>query len=329
MSLDFFKVKKVQRGLGNSEMGHYKEKILWIIGGIDREDEYDNARAFVKSFGLKCDCVGWCSMEIESESDFALLEQIKKKAKEEVGYTRFCYKKSEYDYDTEWYVIKPLKQCDYEYGEGIKGYKLSNKNNIARSNRGDIFVSLKFLDFCKINNFTGVNFDYVYDRGKYFSKEYFLVSSNEHIKKCVSINDVIWSDYENEKKCKEIYKLADSFGGNLSRIANYFNKVQDVEIPIKIFREDEPPSDFAFCCIHGGYLLVRKQVAEKLVKISLLNKKELYPVMYADENIHKIIACKCDRDFSMDEKILESWRKKELLIRKRTNLNMFLQKKNV
>ena len=59
----------------------YTEKLLWILDKDTEEYGYDEEKFrinidFVHSLGLKCDCVGWCSIDLGDPKTEFYLEKI-------------------------------------------------------------------------------------------------------------------------------------------------------------------------------------------------------------------------------------------------------------
>lgn len=282
------------------------EKIFWIIDSKKNKFDYQFSIDFVHSFGLKCDCVGWCTMPIKSEKDFELLEQIKEKAKALNVKTRLYYEKKETEIEAEWYILNPRKEVDFEFEKGVKAYNLTPNDHIAEA-CDLIIVSEKFMNACK--NFEGAKFAYVKDIGRFKSKPHYYILPNESAKYELGLGKRFIGSY---KKNKKEYEAIDSYGGNLSRIASCFDEIEHLDIPIMITKEDEPCGDFCYIAYEDcsqKYFLVRKKVAEVLLNRNIVKKSELAPVRYCDKKAHKNMLYKCKPRELYSKEILAQWEK--------------------
>lgn len=282
------------------------EKIKWIIDSKKNKYDYQFSIDFVHSFGLKCDSVGWCSMPIKSEKDFELLEKIREKAKEVNGKTRLYYAKEEMGIDTEWYILKPSKEVDFEYEKGVKAYKLTPSNHMAEA-CDLIIVSEAFINACK--EFKGAQFCYVKDIGRFKAKPHYYILPNESAKYELGLGKRFIGRY---KKNKKEYEAIDTFGGNLSRIASCFDEIEHIDIPIMITKDDEPEADFCYIAYEDcakKYFLIRKRVANKLLGKNIVKKNELVPVRYCDKKKHKNMLYKCKPRELYNMEVLAQWEK--------------------
>lgn len=104
----------------------FEEEFDWILDEPKwktkpRQDEesYCFNREFVKTFGLKSDCVGWCTLKGKNLNR-ELLEAIRQKADDEKMHIRGCYTLKVYrDAQSRWYrlLAKPGMD-DYELDWG-------------------------------------------------------------------------------------------------------------------------------------------------------------------------------------------------------------------
>lgn len=286
-----------------------REKISWIVDCLDKSDEYHKSRAFVHSFGLKCDSVGWCSMEIKDDKDIELIEEIGEKIREVGGRGRCCYEKEEFDVDTEWYLLKPSASCEYEYERGIKGYKIAKKNHMADA--GDFIVAnQKFVDYCVENQFSGVDFVFVKDIGRYKSDTHYAIIPTDCVLKATSFAIELPTIHNIARR--NICEKIDELGGNLVSISKSFKTMQFVFIPIMISKDDENENDFCYVAYeeYGRVdTLVRKKVADKLLENNLVKKSELVAVRYCDLEKHKELMANCRKNEFIEADTIKEWAK--------------------
>ncbi len=286
-----------------------KEKITWRVDGLDKIDHYDKSRAFVHSFGLKCDMVGWCSMDIKDNKDVELIERIGERISEVGGNGRCCYEKEEFDVDTEWYRLKPSASCEYDYEQGIKAYKLTRKNYIADAD-DFIVANQQFVDFCTENAFSGVDFVYVKDKGKYKADTHFAIIPTDCVLKASTFNVELPTIHNRNRR--NICKMIDELGGNLSSVSKSFKNLQFVDIPLMIAKDDEVKNDFCYVayeecgCVET---LVRKKVADKLLENCFVKTSELMSVRYCDPEKYKDIMVNCRKEEFINNDIIKEWYK--------------------
>lgn len=282
-----------------------KETVSWIIDGIDKRDCYNNSIDFVHSFGMKCDCVGWCTMKLESQKDLDLLQKIGEQARQKHGHLRCFYEKQYYGMDTEWYLLAPTKKCDadWEFDEsvrqdfcqGIRGFRLSPQDHLVDlQNCGYVAVSEKFVSICEKYHFTGVHFAWLRDIGKYQALPYYLVIPENHIPEITNDGDKFGINFHKAFRSKKsadfrrhmkLCRQADFSGGHLSLVSECVDKIQMASIPIMISEKKTPKADFCYyrkdTYEHG--ILIRKEVAQILKKEKMIQDKDMIPVLYFDE----------------------------------------------
>lgn len=286
-----------------------KEKITWIVDGIDKKDKYDKSIELVHSFGLKCDSVGWCTMNIKDDKDLDLVEKIGEKIREESGHGRCCYEKQEFNVDTEWYILKPSASCEYDYEQGIKAYKLSKKNYVADADEF-IIANQRFVDFCKEHQFNGVDFVFVRDKGRYKANTYYAIIPTKGVLRASSVNVKLPTIHNRERR--NICEMIDENGGNLSYISKNFKTLQFVFLPLMIAKEDEIKDDFCYVAYEEcGVVetLIRKKVADKLLENNLVKRNELVPVRYCDSEKCKDIMEPCRKNEFIEADTIEKWEK--------------------
>ena len=93
----------------------YAEKLLWILdapGGFPHTLEAQNETIqictdFVHSLGLKCDCVGWCEIDLSNPRTAEILSSISKFCKENGWHARGLYTRQYTDVQSDWYELIP------------------------------------------------------------------------------------------------------------------------------------------------------------------------------------------------------------------------------
>ena len=119
------------------------ETIDWILDKDEKqskgEEEYRSNIEFVHSLGLKCDCVGWSTLDLQDPRADEILSAIEAFCKKNGWKARGNYTRKYTDYTSDWYELVPTvfkdntlsgfdDKCESERGEKIKIYNLKACN---------------------------------------------------------------------------------------------------------------------------------------------------------------------------------------------------------
>lgn len=317
-----------------------EEKLLFIADATSRMDDYTDSVEFVHSFGLKCDCVGWTTVNIQSEKDLELLQRIREEADKKHFSLRAWYEKKVSGIETEWCILEPRALQDAEGSDlnTIKGYKVPKGCHIFHFSNALPGVSEKFIEACKENHLTGVRFTWIPDTARYQAPPYYNLIPEEMISRIAgeteSFENCSYRFRESGKKAKrqqdtpegydrdellKLYSQADSSGGHLTFLESIIDDFQCIDIPIMIDEKGVPDTDFAYLFNERYFsILIRQSAAKKLIASGVLTEKELVPVLYFDEKKHSLMIMEGKtRRFRMlkNEKELlrlqEEWKKKK------------------
>ena len=317
-----------------------EEKLFLIADTTSRMDDYTDKVKFIHSFGLKCDCVGWTTINIQSEKDLELLQRIREKADKEHFSLRAWYEKKVSGVETDWYILAPRALQDTEGADPntIKGYKVPKGYHIFNYSNDLPGVSEKFIQACKENHLTGVRFTWIPDTARYQAPPYYnlipeqmisrIAGKTESFEKCsdrfygrhkkTKRKQVMQEEYDREELLK-FYSQADSSGGHLTFLNSIIDDFQCINIPFMIDQKGVPDTDFAYL-FNGRFfeILIQQSAAKKLIASGVLTEKELVPVLYFDEKKHSLMIMEGEtRRFRMlkNEKELlrlqEEWKKKK------------------
>lgn len=274
----------------------FRESISVIVDGRVPHN-YTESIAFMKELGLKCDCVGWTYIELDSEEKFELIKRMRKKADEQKVKLR-CqgYQKKLVGKDADWFFLRPRTEVkgddreweESEYGTStIKGYKLPKGSHVIEI-VNLIGASEKFIGVCRELKLTGVDFMWVTDRGKYDAAPYFYIVPEKAF--CRGI-DGYGDDFRKPKSklspgyrkfllnCRQV----DSDGSHMEELASLFDQFQYPTVPMMVDRNCAPDTDFAF---YGASILIRKPAVEALIAKGVLKWVDLEPATYFDEEKH-------------------------------------------
>ena len=111
----------------------YIEILDWILDNDDKrivdEEKYRLNIEFVHSLGLKCDCVGWSSLNLSDPRADEILSAIDTFCKKNEWKARGIYTRTYAEYTSDWYEIVPttfkdnmeLKVPRSEFGLLVEG----------------------------------------------------------------------------------------------------------------------------------------------------------------------------------------------------------------
>lgn len=281
----------------------FKESFSLIVDN-HKPDDYTESIAFMKSFGLKCDCVGWTTIQLDAEDKFELIKKMKEKAKEK-GLKLRCqnYKKELLGDDAEWYFFAPkVKITDdaWDWDDGvdfytttIKGYKIPKGCHIIEMPYYTA-VSQAFVDTCKTLHLTGVDFTWVTDTGRYDATPFFYILPENRFE---AATRGYGACYDKTKKSNQDFiqhcRQVDADGSHMEMLATLFNEFEMAQLPILLDPESAPDTDFAY---FNKEILVRKTAVERLVEKGVLKWVDLKPAGYLDKNKHNKLIFNCSKD---------------------------------
>lgn len=277
---------------------NFKESFSVIVDN-HKADDYTESIAFMKSFGLKCDCVGWATIKLDSEAKIGLISEMKEKAIEKGFHLRCMNYRKQLIGDADWYFFNPramVKNDDWTWDDGspyftttIKGYKIP-KGYHAVEMPYYTAVSQCFVAACKELKLTGIDFMWVTDRGKYDAPAFFYLLPEKGFKAATSDCGDHYNKPVGERNFKKRYekfmgycKQVDSDGGHMELLAKTFDKFMMVEVPALLDKESAPETDFAYLKMET---LIRKEAAEKLIEKGVLTWADLTPAGYFDKEKH-------------------------------------------
>ena len=274
-----------------------KETLNWIIDYNDSklvdDEKYKLNIEFVHSLGLKCDCVGWCKLDLSHPRLDEILCKIKAYCKSMNCRVRAYYERAYADYESDWYELIPTcfndnTVCDREEYKSIRG-KAASMISIrayreAKSSPKEwyesVFVPERFRDFCIRNNLSDVDFCWVRDKGKYRAEQYFFLYSDHNVKRILSDKGLRGADK----------KRINTLGGAISKVADVVDKFQNIELQDCYLESDLPhggivhayvPKSFSYC--GRNVFLIHKSLAEIFLKEKAIPESSLRPALVVKE----------------------------------------------
>lgn len=287
------------------------EHISWILDPLDEnnrfeQEYYQKNIDFVHSLGMKCDCVGWSTLDLHSPDAEAILQKIEAFCREDGWKVRGGYGRDFADFETDWYALRlpEVPDTTYHYDDrfekgwrrdvcAITAYKCKNQPILELYHEPHI-VSERAKE--KLMAYPWLEAEYcpVRDVGRYASEAYYFfypkVNLSHFGEKAYFTCYDTWRKADRSKD-GEAYRQMEALGGMLPRLAETFYDLQ-VNIPICYPAAAMPREGFCLCysdSIPGGgrnrinTLLVRKDRAEEMMRDKLIARKNLSPVYVYDE----------------------------------------------
>ena len=245
----------------------YKEELFWILDKpgttIHNQDEkFRENKEFVHSLGLKCDCVGWCKLDLKNPKTAEILEKIAAFCKENDWKARAVYTRNYIDIESDWYELVPTKFNDTAIVDVIETFtkdsiKLNNyilrafheTSIVPKSSYTDLFVPERFRNSCIQQNCNDLDYCWVKDKGKYEAEQYFHIYG-KHLISHVAIGENIASS------------ILPAMGGWLSKISEIFHEIQQINLPDCYLAADMPANGIAYICLYKDYPYIDAKLSE-------------------------------------------------------------------
>jgi len=277
----------------------FKESFSLIVDN-HKPDDYTESIAFMKHFGLKCDCVGWTTIKLDSKEKLALVEEMKEKALE-MGYQLRCHGyRKELVGEADWYFIEPRTSVNNDdwtwddqgaefYTTTIKGYKIPKGCHVIEMPYYKA-VSKTFADACRELQLSGIDFMWVTDKGKYDAPPFFYLLPEKGfgaaVNGCSNRYNKPVGKFRLEQRRQRFYgdcQQVDEDGSHMELLARCFDKFEMAQVPTLIDKASAPDTDFAFL---KREVLIQSKAAEKLIERGVLKWGDLQPAAYFDEGKH-------------------------------------------
>lgn len=275
----------------------YSEELLWILDGPGSiHDHFDEKVQknieFVHSLGLKCDCVGWCNLDLSKPQAPEILSSISAFCREN-GWKARCYYTREYtDVQSDWYTLIPSKSNDNTHSDWIKtvtddGEKTSifeirayhEMNPSPKEEYLQWLVPERFREFCLRNIPDALEFCWARDKGKYAAEQYFHMYAKQLIPQFAK-------SFDPHLATSKTFAAA---GGWLPEISKVFHEIQQVQMPDCYLAKDMPAGGIAYTYIPSRWdirrhsILIHKTIAQALLEQKILPPSALRPAPVVDE----------------------------------------------
>ena len=285
----------------------YIEKLLWILDenpakrrGYNEEKVRENID-FVHSLGLKCDCVGWCELDLGDSKAEVYLEEIAAFCKSRDLWARGWYTRTYADTQSSWYKLGTARipedswsLCEIPAWDGeavrilgsVKAYMLEphspkdwHRPIPARVKDALTDMEIPDLTFCWIK-----------DVGRYESQQYYHLYAHAPLPRYYSDRGLkyeIRTDVATEypKTWERILAL----GGMLPKVASVFYDLH-ISLPDCYKAADLPEGGLAevynpitFTQHLVDTLLIREDVAQRLLEEKAISTRDLVPVPVVED----------------------------------------------
>ncbi|MBQ8720492.1 MAG: hypothetical protein IJY65_05610 [Clostridia bacterium] len=270
----------------------YTEVLLWILDSMDGknydEEKYRKNIEFVHSLGLRCDCVGWCKLNLSDSRADEILFEIEKFCKANGWGARGIYSRTYSDYESLWYELVPeqlkdttiadSRKCKSAVGGSVEVLNIRAHREMKASPKcyGDfVLVPERFRDACIRHGISDVDFCYASDLGRYAAEQYFHLYSNNQIPKIAT-----------DRGIKSDKRRIAALGGYLPKIAKIFYDIQGIDLQDCYLESDMPSCNIAHAYLPGRYsfvgkntFLIHKDFADILIREKALPKSALRPAL--------------------------------------------------
>jgi hypothetical protein len=307
---------------------NFKENLTFHFGlPNDNENSEEFSRSFNKSLGLKTFSGCWAEIDLNSpQINEFLIEVNKQREVRNAEFIGFCHLTQSLpeDKEYEWYEVKSESSLweyidFYKYDnidmENVKAYKIDPTADVANGGFYNSYVSERFKALVENEGFTGLNFLWIKDIGKYEAKQWYTPVALSPIGKGIDhpwfdTSTLIGSDswqplnepfrtgvyHFNNKQIKNEIKIENEI---TRKIIDLFEKVELTIVSTrKYLKQFLPNSDFAFYwnqedVIKNGItrkqrgLCINNRVKKRLLEKRILTSSEFQP-LHIVENFDNI-----------------------------------------
>lgn len=281
------------------------ETLDWILDNDDKtisdDEKYRLNIEFVHSLGLKCDCVGWSKLDLQSPRADEILSAIDSFCKNNGWKARGVYERKYTAYTSDWYEIEPTLfkentafdsiKCESQQGKIVTVYNLHAYHELRTSPKRWAYESMlvpeRFRDTCIRHGITDVDFCWAKDTGKYQAEQYFHLYGDQQIPTVALCKEIDVGDKQ----------TVEGLGGYLPKIANIFYKLQTSKSQTCYIESDIPDCNIAHAYVQRTYsmfgktyfgceenaFLIHKNFAQILLQEKAISQRDLVPAMVTKE----------------------------------------------
>lgn len=286
----------------------YTEKLSWILDtdpnkgrGYDEERIRENID-FVHSLGLKCDCVGWCDIDLGSPKAEEYLEKISEFCKANGYWARGWYTRTFAEATSTWYRLGTARMPEdswtecYEIptsdGETVKTLGAVKAYMLEPHSPKDWHrpIPARVKDALTDMAFSDLTFCWIKDVGRYESGQYYHLYAHAPLPRYYSDRGLKYefrTDVATEYP--KIWERILALGGMLPKVASIFYDLH-ISLPDCYNTADLPTGGFAEVCNPLTFtqalvdiLLIREDVAQRLLEAKAISPRDLVPVPIVED----------------------------------------------
>lgn len=280
-------------------MRRYSEELWWILDNISingsllkDDDKYAFNRNLVKSLGLKCDVVGWCTLQGITMTAYTIKKIIT--ATENID----CSVRGHYtlqlspEYEHEWYLLKEPRYRSYDdisldysdnatKAEHISAYK--HTDPILENGFVTLLSEKTVNALCEGGYGEEFQAIWVPDKGRYRAKQYFEIAPRKYV-------TALYGDFGCTYREKQLEAFAEYYGENASLVSSLLDKVQMLTLPFGVDAEDIGQerivgiSSFAGNGCKTNCVMVHTSVRKYLIENNIVPEKYFEGVIVFDAN---------------------------------------------
>jgi len=290
-----------------------EERLLWIIDNPKdtycyNEETVKRNIEFAHSLGLKCDCVGWCNLDLNRPDIDALLEQMNAYVLKEGLFLRGWYSRKDSDFESGWYALesKYLSNDERNFAnvtdrhgnslriEELYAYKVPKDIQVLWGNKLPI-INENMRNCCLNHGFSGLDFYWIRDIGRFHAASFFGLIIENMVPEFACDRSLSYRDSKMQRNTScdhsvgsPLYQKYTAVGGMLPKLSQMFYDLS-IHLPIQLPKNEMPGTDFAYIYSNGydyrkNYVLVNKHAAEILLSENAIRKEYLTPVVLYDMN---------------------------------------------
>lgn len=267
----------------------FEEELHWILDDPEwkkkyresSEEKYYFNREFVKSFGLKSDCVGWCTLKGKNLNK-ELLEAIRQKADDEKRHIRGCYILNvSKDAQSKWYRLKAkedIDDCEFDWDNTkcllyFHAYKYKAP---VVALYGHMVMREDLVRVMEQAGITGYRKYWAPDRGRFKAKQYYQIFPDAVAER--SFGD---AGYNEELNAKGMIDKARHLGPVSETIWAICDEVQMVHLPDSMSLRHLPEGDIAE--LHG-HIIVSSRLRDIFISQRLVSRSDFEAVPIFDND---------------------------------------------
>ncbi len=278
----------------------YTERLDWILDKVRGRGMPDNEKIrrnidFVHSLGLKCDCVGWCKLDLADPKAWEILDRIGEFCRSDGWKARCIYTREYQETESDWLELKTVpfrEQTMSGSGESVQAengkcweyqpIRAYQESGAGPKDWDHICVPERFRDACLKHGLAAESeFFWIRDVGKYEAEQYFALLPRQRLSRAAAAFSA------NQKP-----KLhAHAVGGHFPQVAQVFHEIQMLDLPVVYFREDMPERGMVSVDYRAAKdsaysirrVLIHRDMAEILLREKGITPAQLKPALVLDQ----------------------------------------------